>query len=90
MSDEINGRVLACQLMVAGLAARLANEARDPLAFISAFRDEMHAVAKGVRLDGAADEERLRFFARQSLDELFGLMKPPSQDDAQEDSQRGR
>ncbi len=80
MNDEINGRVLACELMVAGLVARMANEARDPLAFISGFRDEMHAVAKGVRIEGVASEERLRLEMRRALDELFALMKPPATD----------
>ena len=76
--DELNGRLVACQLMIAGLAARLANSSPDPLRFITDFRDEMHAVVSGVRLSGEEEETAVRASARRTLDELFSLMKGPS------------
>ena len=41
--EELNGRMIACQILIAGLIARVANDAKDPLRFISDFRDEIHA-----------------------------------------------
>ncbi len=79
--DEMNGRMLACQLLITGLIARVANNSRDPLSFLTDFRDEMHAVAAGVRIDGVADPSRIRHSMRQTIDELFSLMKPPSSDE---------
>ena len=76
--DEQNGRMIACQLMIAGLIARVANESRDPLRFLTDFRDEMHAVVAGVRIDGAQNETAVRGRAQNTVDELFSLMKPPS------------
>ncbi len=76
--DELNGRLIACQLLAAGLVARMANASPDPLRFVTDFRDEMHAVVAGVRIDGALDEHAVRTAARQMLDELFALMKGPS------------
>ena len=76
--DELNGRLVACQLMIAGLLARVANTSPDPLRFITDFRDEMHAVVSGVRIAGGEEETAVRTAARRTLDELFGLMKPPS------------
>lgn len=78
--DELNGRLVACQLMIAGLAARLANASPDPLRFITDFRDEMHAVVSGVRLGGDEEETAVRASARRTLDELFSLMKGPPDD----------
>lgn len=78
--DELNGRMLACQLLITGLIARVANNSNDPLAFLSDFRDEMHAVAAGVKIAGLEDTTRVRESMRQTIDELFSLMKPPSQD----------
>ena len=78
--DELNGRLVACQLMIAGLAARLANASPHPLRFITDFRDEMHAVVSGVRIDGGEAESAVRASARRTLDELFSLMKGPSDD----------
>ena len=78
--DELNGRMIACQLLIAGLIARVANDSRDPLAFLTDFRDEMIAVVKGVNIAGANNSERARHVATQTVDELFSLMKPPSSD----------
>ena len=79
--DELNGRLVACQLMIAGLLARVANTSPDPLRFITDFRDEMHAVVSGVRIAGGEEETAVRAAARRTLDELFGLMKAPSNDE---------
>lgn len=76
--DELNGRLIACQLLAAGLVARMANASPDPLRFVTDFRDEMHAVVAGVRIAGADSEATVRETARRTLDELFSLMKPPS------------
>jgi len=78
--DELNGRMIACQLLVAGLIARLANDSKDPLRYLTDFRDEMRAVVAGIRIAGSGDAERAREVARQTVDELFSLMKPPSSD----------
>jgi hypothetical protein len=78
--DELNGRMIACQLMIAGLIARVANESRDPLRFLTDFRDEMRAVVRGVNIAGGENPERARESAKQTVDELFALMKPPSSD----------
>ncbi len=77
--DELNGRLVACQLMIAGLVARAANASPDPLRFVTDFRDEMHAVVSGVRIGGGEEETAVRAAARRTLDELFALMKPPSE-----------
>ena len=76
--EELNGRMLAYQILVTGLIARVANEQRDPLRFLSDFRDEIKAVVKGVNIAGVDNADRVRQFAQQSVDELFSLMKPPS------------
>lgn len=76
----MNGRMLACQILITGLIARVANEQRDPLRFLTDFRDEIKAVVKGVNIAGADNSDRVRQFAQQSVDELFSLMKPPSRD----------
>ena len=78
--DELNGRMMACQLLITGLIARVANEQRDPLRFLTDFRDEIKAVVKGVNIAGADNSDRVRQYAQQSVDELFSLMKPPSTD----------
>jgi len=78
--DELNGRMIACQLLIAGLIARVANDSRDPLRFLTDFRDEMRAVVAGIRIAGSGDSERAREIAKQTVDELFSLMKPPSSD----------
>jgi hypothetical protein len=78
--EELNGRMLACQILVTGLIARVANDQRDPLRFLSDFRDEIKAVVKGVNIAGVDNADRVRQFAQQSVDELFSLMKAPSTD----------
>ena len=78
--EELNGRMLACQILITGLIARVANEQRDPLRFLSDFRDEIKAVVKGVNITGVDNADRVRQFAQQSVDELFSQMKPPSSD----------
>jgi hypothetical protein len=81
--EELNGRMLACQILITGLIARVANEQRDPLRFLTDFRDEIKAVVKGVNIAGVDNAERVRQFAQQSVDELFSLMKPPSTDQSE-------
>ena len=76
--DELNGKLIACQILITGLIARVANEQRDPLRFLTDFRDEIRAVVKGVNIAGMENTERVRHVARQTVDELFSLMKPPS------------
>jgi hypothetical protein len=78
--DELNGRMMACQILITGLIARVANDSRDPLSFLSDFRDEIKAVLNQVRISGTADSQRVRETAQQTVDELFSLMKPPSTD----------
>jgi len=79
--DELNGKMLACQILVTGLIARVANEQRDPLRFLTEFRDEIKAVVKGVGIAGIDNSDRVRQIAQQTVDELFSLMKPPSSDE---------
>ena len=78
--DELNGRVLGLQILLTGVIARMASENRDPVGFLSDFRDEIRAVVAGVRIAGTADERKVRTTALLAVDELFALMKPPSQD----------
>ena len=78
--EELNGRMLACQILITGLIARVANERPDPLRFLSDFRDEIKAVVRGVNIAGMDNTDRVRQFALASVDELFSLMKPPSAD----------
>jgi hypothetical protein len=78
--DELNGKMIACQILVTGLIARVANEQRDPLRFLTDFRDEIRAVVKGVNIAGMENSDRVRHLAQQTVDELFSLMKPPSAD----------
>ncbi len=79
--DELNGRLLACQILITGLIARVANSSPDPLNFLTDFRDEIKAVIAGVNIAGLDDPARVRNAAQSSVDELFSLMKPPSKDD---------
>lgn len=78
--DELNGRVLGLQILLTGVIARMASEKRDPVGFLSDFRDEIRAVVKGVRIGGAESEESVRALALAAVDELFSLMKPPSEE----------
>jgi hypothetical protein len=78
--EELNGRMIACQILVAGLIARVANDSKNPLTFLTDFRDEIHAVVQQVRIAGALDTDRVRQIAVSTVDELFSLMKPPSED----------
>jgi hypothetical protein len=78
--DELNGRMIACQILITGLIARVANESRDPLKFLTDFRDEIKAVVNQVNIAGMDDAKRVRRVAQKTVDELFSLMKPPSSD----------
>jgi hypothetical protein len=78
--DELNGKLIACQILITGLIARVANEQRDPLRFLTDFRDEIRAVVNGVNIAGMDDSDRVRAVAQKTVDELFSLMKPPSSD----------
>jgi len=78
--DELNGKMIACQILITGLIARVANDSRDPLRFLTDFRDEIRAVVNGVNIAGMDNTDRVRFVAQQTIDELFSLMKPPSSD----------
>ena len=55
--EELNGRMIACQILITGLIARVANDSKDPLSFLSGFRDEIHAVVRQVRIAGTLDVE---------------------------------
>ena len=76
--DELNGRMMAVQILLTGLIARVANDSSDPLGFLSDYRDEMRAVIRGVRINGLPDEDRARNDALRMADEMFSLMKAPS------------
>lgn len=78
--DELNGKLIACQILITGLIARVANEQRDPLRFLTDFRDEIKAVVNGVNIAGMDNSDRVRAVAQKTVDELFSLMKPPSSD----------
>src|SRR3954466_12435419 len=76
--DELNGRMIACQILITGLIARVANDSPDPLRFLTDFRDEIRAVVKGVNIAGMDNTDRVRLIAQHAVDELFSLMKSPS------------
>ena len=78
--DELNGRMIACQILLTGLIARVANKSPDPLSFLSDFRDEIKAVASGINIAGMDNADRVRQSAQKTIDELFSLMKPSSVD----------
>jgi hypothetical protein len=78
--DELNGRMIACQILITGLIARVANNSPNPLSFLTDFRDEILAVVNQVRISGMHDTQAVRQTARKTVDELFSLMKPPSTD----------
>ncbi|MBC7579931.1 hypothetical protein [Tardiphaga sp.] len=76
--DELNGRMIACQLLITGLIARVANDTSDPLRFLSDYRDEIRAVVRGVNIAGMENADRVRHAALRTVDEMFSLMKAPS------------
>lgn len=78
--EELNGRMIACQILFTGLIAKVANNSKDPLKFLTDFRDEIHAVVRQVRIAGSLDTDLVRRIAVSTVDELFALMKPPSAD----------
>ena len=78
--DELNGKMIACQILLTGLIARVANDKPDPLRFLTEFRDEIGAVVKGINIAGMDHTDRVRLIAQQTVDELFSLMKPPTSD----------
>jgi hypothetical protein len=80
MMDELNGRMMACEILVTGLIARVANDSSDPLRFLTDFRDEIKAVVRGINIAGMENTDRVRQIAQAKVDELFSLMKPPSSD----------
>ena len=53
--EELNGRMIACQILITGLIARVANDSKDPLKFLTDFRDEILAVVRQVRIAGALE-----------------------------------
>ena len=69
--DELNGRMIACQVLITGLIARVASDSSDPLRFLTDFRDEIKAVVKGVNIAGMENTDRVRLTAQQTVDELF-------------------
>lgn len=79
--DQLNGRMIASQILITALIARVANNSPDPLRFLTDFRDEVRAVVNQIRIDGIDNVERVRETARVTVDELFSLMKPPSPPD---------
>ena len=78
--DELNGRMIACQILITGLIARVANDSSDPLRFLSDYRDEIKAVVRGINIAGMENTDRVRHSALQTVDEMFSLMKAPSVD----------
>jgi hypothetical protein len=78
--DELNGRMIACQILITGLIARVANDSPDPLRFLSDYRDEIKAVVRGINIAGMENTDRVRLSALQTVDEMFSLMKAPSTD----------
>ncbi len=75
--EELNGRMIACQILITGLIARVANDQRDPLRFLTDFRDEIRAVVRGINIAGTPNADSVRLVAEKTVDEMFSLMKPP-------------
>jgi hypothetical protein len=71
MMDELNGRMIACQILITGLIARVASNSPDPPRFLTDFRDEIRAVVKGVNIAGMDHTDRVRLVAQQTVDEVF-------------------
>ena len=78
--DELNGRMIACQILITGLIARVANDSSDPLRFLSDYRDEIKAVVRGINIAGMESTDLVRQSASRTIDEMFSLMKAPSVD----------
>ena len=78
--DELNGRIMACQILITGLIARVANDSSDPLRFLTDFRDEIKAVVKDVSIAGMDNAASVRQIAQNTVDESILLMKPTSAD----------
>ncbi len=80
--DELNGRMIACQILITGLIARVSPTAHlIRLTFlVPDFRDEIRAVVAGINISGSANADQTRQTALRTVDELFSLMKPPSPD----------
>ncbi|RYX99470.1 MAG: hypothetical protein EON84_00535 [Bradyrhizobiaceae bacterium] len=78
--DELNGRMIACQILITGLIARVANDKPDPLRFLTDFRDEIKAVVRGINIAGMESTDLVRQSALRTIDEMFSLMKAPSVD----------
>ena len=78
--DKLHGRMIAWQILLTGLIARVANSSPDPLSFLNDFRDEIRAVVSQIGIFGVHDADRVREAAQETVDELFSLMKPPSED----------
>lgn len=78
--EELNGRMIACQILITGLIAKVANDSKNPLKFLTEFRDEIHAVVRQVKISGSLNTDLVRQIAVKTVDELFSLMKPPSAD----------
>jgi hypothetical protein len=61
--EELNGRMIACQILITGLIARVANDSPDPLRFLSDFRDEIRAVVSQIKISAS----RIRFACGRQL-----------------------
>jgi hypothetical protein len=59
--------MLACQILITGLIARVANDQRDPLRFLTDFRDEIKAVVSGINISGMENTERVRSLRARSM-----------------------
>ena len=69
--DELNGRMMACQILITGLIARVANEQADPQRFLTDFRDEIRAVVKGVNIAGMDNADSVRQVAQRTSMNCF-------------------
>lgn len=58
------------------MIARVANERRDPLRFLTDFRDGIKAAVTGANISGMDSTDRVRAVAQKTADELLWLMKP--------------
>jgi len=46
--EELNGRMPACQFLIMGPHCARRHDQRDPLRFLTDFRDEIKAVVNGI------------------------------------------